>query len=64
MRKTCNYCDDMMTEPWPHGAVAVRCMSNLPPIGSVMHYGRTMQVFELGTVGEIQRPAWCPRQDK
>ena len=61
---TCNSSDDMHPEAWPKGAIAARCMSRLPPIGTIQHYGRTMAVFSLGEVGEIQAPAWCPRNKK
>lgn len=58
---TCNSCDDMRPEAWPRGAIAARCMSLLPPIGTLQHYGRTMTVFNMGEVGAIQTPAWCPK---
>lgn len=60
----CNSCDDMRPEAWPRGAIAVRCMCLLPKIGTLDHYGRTMAVFNLGEVGAIQTPAWCPRNKK
>ena len=41
----------MRPEAWPKGAVAARCMSLLPPTGTIQHYGRTMAVFSLGEVG-------------
>lgn len=58
---TCNSCVDMYPETWPRGAIAARCMSTLPPKGTIQHYGRTMQVFIMGEVGAIQTPAWCPK---
>ena len=61
---TCNECKDMRPEAWPKGAVAARCMSLLPPTGTIQHYGRTMAVFSLGEVGAIQTPAWCPKIKK
>jgi hypothetical protein len=39
-------------------------MCLLPKIGTLDHYGRTMAVFNLGEVGTIQTPAWCPRNKK
>ena len=61
---TCNSCGDMRPEAWPNGAIAARCMCLLPPKGTIQHYGRTMAVFNLGEVGAIQTPAWCPKNKK
>ena len=61
---SCNGCGDLGLEAWPRGATAARCMSRLPPVGTIQHYGRTMQVFNMGEVGTIQTPAWCPKNKK
>ena len=58
----CNACKDLRPEAWPRGAIAARCMCVLAPTGEIQHYGRTMQVFEMGQIGEILTPAWCPRR--
>ena len=58
----CNGCRDLREEAWPHGAIAARCMSFLPPAGQIKHYGRTMQVFDSGRIGQVMTPAWCPRR--
>ena len=60
----CNFCDDMRPEAWPKGAIAARCMCLVPPKGTIQHYGRTMEVFNLGEVGVIQTPVWCPKNKK
>lgn len=55
-------CADLLKVDWGRGAAAVRCMSSLPPAGKVLHHGRVLQVFPLGTVSGVRRPAWCPRR--
>ena len=58
-RAACNGCGFLRFESWPHGELAARCMSRAGTGGSIVGYGRTLEVFPLGTAGTVIRPVWC-----
>ncbi len=59
--RVCNGCLCMAVEDWPKGAKACRCMSPDEPTGSIQHFGRVMDVFSMGVITTVYRPAWCPK---
>ena len=61
--ETCNSCLCMAVEAWPRGVKACRCMSLADPVGTIVHFGRVLELFTLGTVGPVMRPKWCPSSD-
>lgn len=61
--ESCNSCLCMAVEDWPKGVKACRCMNPAEPTGSIKHFGRVMEIFNLGRVGTVMRPAWCPSSD-
>ena len=58
-RTRCNGCGFLRVEDWPRGEKAARCMNPAPTCGSIVGYGRTLEVFHLGTPGTVIRPVWC-----
>lgn len=60
--ETCNSCLCMAVEAWPRGVKACRCMSLADPVGTIVHFGRVLELFTLGTVGPVMRPKWCPQK--
>lgn len=58
--KTCNKCNCLKWEDWPHGAIAARCMSEYRPKAGITPHGRVLEHLPHGRKIRILRPAWCP----
>jgi len=55
----CDGCGFLRFEDRPHGVKAARCGNKAPTGGAIQGFGRTLEVFNVGTVGPVVRPVWC-----
>ena len=58
----CDGCGFLRFEDRPHGVKAARCGSRAPTGCAIRGYGRTLEVFSLGTPGPVLRPKWCTNE--
>lgn len=57
--KLCNGCAFLRFEDRPHGVKAARCGNKADTGSEIRGYGRTLEVFSVGTAGPVLRPVWC-----
>ena len=62
--KLCNGCAFLRFEDRPHGVKAARCGNKAETGGAIRGFGRTLEVFNVGTVGPVVRPVWCGNDRK
>ena len=60
----CDGCAWLRFEDRPHGVKAARCGNRAPTGGAIRGFGRTLEVFNTGSVGPVLRPMWCGKGAK
>ena len=60
--KLCNGCGWLRFEDRPHGVKAARCGNKADTGCAIRGFGRTLEVFSVGTAGPVVRPVWCQEE--
>ena len=58
----CDGCAWLRFEDRPHGVKAARCGNRAPTGCAIRGFGRTLEVFNTGTVGPVVKPMWCGKE--